>query len=886
MVESPDSKYVYNFSEGNSGMKALLGGKGANLAQMTVNGIPVPPGFTITTSACLQYLRSGPEFLEGIWHDVLSAVRSIENETGKIFGGHDNPLLVSVRSGAPISMPGMMDTILNLGLNSITVETMASISGDRRFAFDSYRRFIQMYSNVVMGIDSEVFESALKKVRQKENVNYDHEISAKALEELVSEFLEIYRSRTYTDFPEDPWVQLKSATEAVFDSWNNQRAKTYRKIHSIPDDLGTAVNVVAMVFGNSSNTSGTGVCFTRNPATGSRDLYGEFLVNAQGEDVVAGIRTPMDISRLKEIFPKIYEELFKICYSLESFYRDMQDIEFTIENGKLYILQTRTGKRSAAAAVRIGVEMVSEGLIDHRIAVSRVTPGQVELLLHDQFDPDADVSILASGLPASPGAAVGQVVFDPDVAVKMKEEGISVILARPETTPDDVHGLYAAEGVVTSRGGMTSHAAVVARGLGKPCVSGCEELDVDLENEVIRVGNTTITKGEILSIDGSTGKIVLGEVPLVKASISPEFETFLKWCDDIAALEVWANSDTPDDALRAKDFGAKGIGLCRTEHMFMAVDRLPVMQEMIISDNPDDRRAKLDRLQAMQKEDFKSIFRAMDGLPVIIRLLDPPLHEFLPKEEELMGYLADLEESGFRNSLEDEKVHKAIDMVRSLREANPMMGFRGCRLGIIHPEIYQMQIRAIFEALVEVKNNGIEAAPEIMVPLVSVKEEFLSIKEMIRQIATDYQKRSGLDLYYKTGTMIELPRAACVADELAEEAEFFSFGTNDLTQTTLGISRDDAEAKFLLKYVAKGIMNRNPFNSIDRKGVGFLMSLAVRKGRKVRPEMSVGICGEHGGDPDSIAFCHSLGLNYVSCSPYRVPVARISAAHAQLGLIK
>ena len=597
-------------------------------------------------------------------------------------------------------------------------------------------------------------------------------------------------------------------------------------------------------------------------------------------------RTPMDISRLKEIFPKIYDELFKICYSLESFYRDMQDIEFTIENGKLYILQTRTGKRSAAAAVRIGVEMVSEGLIDHRIAVSRVTPGQVELLLHDQFDPGADVSILASGLPASPGAAVGQVVFDPDVAVKMKEEGISVILARPETTPDDVHGLYAAEGVVTSRGGMTSHAAVVARGLGKPCVSGCEELDVDLENEVIRVGNTTITKGEILSIDGSTGKIVLGEVPLVKASISPEFETFLKWCDDIAALEVWANSDTPDDALRAKDFGAKGIGLCRTEHMFMAVDRLPVMQEMIISDNPDDRRAKLDRLQAMQKEDFKSIFRAMDGLPVIIRLLDPPLHEFLPKEEELMGYLADLEESGFRNSLEDEKVHKAIDMVRSLREANPMMGFRGCRLGIIHPEIYQMQIRAIFEALVEVKNNGIEAAPEIMVPLVSVKEEFLSIKEMIRQIATDYQKRSGLDLYYKTGTMIELPRAACVADELAEEAEFFSFGTNDLTQTTLGISRDDAEAKFLLKYVTKGIMNRNPFNSIDRKGVGFLMSLAVRKGRKVRPDMSVGICGEHGGDPDSIAFCHSLGLNYVSCSPYRVPVARISAAHAQLGLIK
>lgn len=885
MVRRTGERYVYAFSEGNAEMKALLGGKGANLAQMTVNGIPVPPGFTVTTAACLEYLRSGPGFLDSIWDDIRSAVHDIENTTDKVFGGHDKPLLVSVRSGAPVSMPGMMDTILNLGLNRNTVESIARISGDRRFAFDSYRRFIQMYSNVVMGIDGEIFESALRNVRRTEKVNYDHEISAPGLEGLAREFLDIYKSITYTDFPEDPWDQLRSATESVFGSWNNQRAKTYRKFNSIPDDLGTAVNVVAMVYGNSGNTSGTGVCFTRNPATGTKELYGEFLVNAQGEDVVAGIRTPMNISGLKDVFPEIHKELIQICNSLESFYRDMQDIEFTIEKGKLFILQTRTGKRSAAAAVKVSVDMVNEGLIDKRSAISRVTPQQVELLLHDRFDPQAKVDELVSGLPASPGAAVGEIVFDPDEAVTLTDEGKKVILVRPETTPDDVHGLYAAQGVVTSRGGMTSHAAVVARGMGKPCVSGCESLEVDLENEVIRSGDKLINKGDILSIDGSTGRVVLGEIPLVRASLSKDFEIFLDWCDEIATLEVWANSDTPEDALRARKFGAMGIGLCRTEHMFMAPDRLPVMQEMIIAEDPGERDKRLSRLQDMQKEDFKTIFTAMDGLPVIIRLLDPPLHEFLPKEEELLGYLSDIEESGYRNTKEYEKVHKAVEMVRNLREANPMMGFRGCRLGIIHPEIYEMQVRSIFEALTEVKAKGIDVIPEIMIPLVGVQEELVILKKMIIRIAGEFEHSSSGTFSYRVGTMIELPRAVCVADKLAQHAEFFSFGTNDLTQTTLGISRDDAEAKFLLKYVDQGIMNDNPFHSIDREGVGSLMAMAVQKGRSIRPEMSIGICGEHGGDPSSIAFCHSLGLNYVSCSPYRVPVARIAAAHAEIGLI-
>lgn len=885
MVRRTGERYVYAFNEGNAEMKALLGGKGANLAQMTVNGIPVPPGFTVTTAACLEYLRSGPEFLDSIWDDIRAAVHDIETITDKVFGGQLNPLLVSVRSGAPVSMPGMMDTILNLGLNRNTVESIARISGDRRFAFDSYRRFIQMYSNVVMDIDGEIFESALRNVRRSEKVNYDHEISASGLEGLVKEFLAIYKSRTYTDFPEDPWDQLKSATESVFGSWNNQRAKTYRKFNSIPDDLGTAVNVVAMVYGNSGNTSGTGVCFTRNPATGTKELYGEFLVNAQGEDVVAGIRTPMNISGLKDVFPEIHKELIQICNSLESFYRDMQDIEFTIEKGKLYILQTRTGKRSAAAAVKVSVDMVNEGLIDKNTAISRVTPQQVELLLHDRFDPHAEVDVLVSGLPASPGAAVGKIVFDPDEAVTLTDKGNNVILVRPETTPDDVHGLYAAQGVVTSRGGMTSHAAVVARGMGKPCVSGCESLEVDLDNEVIRSGDRLINKGDTLSIDGSTGRVVLGEIPLVKVSLSKDFETFLDWCDDVATLEVWANSDTPEDALRARKFGARGIGLCRTEHMFMAPDRLPVMQEMIIAEDPDERDKRLSRLKDMQKEDFKTIFTAMEGLPVIIRLLDPPLHEFLPKEEELLGYLRDIEESGYRNTKEYEKVHKAIEMVRNLREANPMMGFRGCRLGLIHPEIYEMQVRSIFEALAEVKAKGIDVKPEIMIPLVGIEEELSILKDMVVRIASESEHSSSGSVSYRVGTMIELPRAVCIADKLAQHAEFFSFGTNDLTQTTLGISRDDAEAKFLLKYVDQGIMSDNPFHSIDREGVGSLMAMAVQKGRSVRPEMSIGICGEHGGDPSSIAFCHSLGLNYVSCSPYRVPVARIAAAHAEIGLI-
>jgi len=886
LTSQSEVKYVYNFKEGNSGMKSLLGGKGANLAQMTTNGIPVPPGFTITTSACLEYLKSGTVFLEKIWQDITKAVHTIERETGKVFGGTDNPLLVSVRSGAPISMPGMMDTILNLGLNVNTVESVVLISEDRRFAFDSFRRFIQMYSNVVRGINGEIFEKELAEVRRKERVTYDYEISTDELQELAGKFLDIYKKETGTDFPKDPWEQLKNSVEAVFNSWNNKRAITYRKINSIPDDLGTAVNIVAMVFGNSGNTSGTGVCFTRNPATGTKKLYGEFLLNAQGEDVVAGIRTPSDISKLKNLFPDIYGELIGICNSLESFYKDMQDIEFTIEKGRLFILQTRTGKRSANAAVKVCMDMVSEGFIDKKTAVSRVTPQQVELLLHDQFDPNAEVETLTKGLPASPGAAVGEIVFDPDEAVAMGKEGRKTILVRPETTPDDVHGLYAAEGVVTSRGGMTSHAAVVARGLGKPCVSGCEDLEVDLDNETIKSGSKIISKGEILSIDGNGGRVAIGEVPLVKASLGDDIETFLDWCDEISPMEVWANADTPQDALKARQFGARGIGLCRTEHMFMAVDRLPLMQEMIIADSLEERREKLSQLQSMQKDDFKAIFKVMEGLPVIIRLLDPPLHEFLPKEGELLAYIKDIDDSGFRNTQEREKIAKAIDMVHMLKEANPMMGFRGCRIGIIHPEIYEMQVRAIFEALLETYEDGINSFPEIMIPLVGLKGELLPLKKMIVRVAESLQHDFDVELPYKVGTMIELPRAACVADELAEDAEFFSFGTNDLTQMTLGISRDDAEAKFLLQYVNMGVMEDNPFHSIDRKGVGTLMSMAVAKGRSARPDMSMGICGEHGGDPDSISFCHSLGLDYVSCSPYRVPVARVAAAHAELGLLK
>ncbi|MBN1333314.1 MAG: pyruvate, phosphate dikinase [Synergistales bacterium] len=874
-------RFMYTFDEGRASMRSVLGGKGANLAEMSSIGIPVPPGFTLTTQACLEYLNSGDSFIEDIWKDVISGIGYLEDKSGKTFGAGKNPLLVSVRSGAPVSMPGMMDTILNLGLNSEIVQAMIDYSGNERFVLDCYRRFIQMFSDVVMRTGTNRFEFALERKKNELGISYDFELDPGTLRVLIDDFRSIYRQQTKSEFPEDPEEQLKMAVKAVFNSWDNQRARTYRKMNGIDDSLGTAVNIVAMVYGNISEDSGTGVCFSRSPSNGEKKLYGEYLLNAQGEDVVAGIRTPRDIDSLQEYFPDVYRDLVNYARTLEEHYLDMQDIEFTVEKGKLYILQTRTGKRSASSAVNIAVDMVSEGLIDKETCISRVGPDQVEMLLHDQFDPKADYSAAASGLPASPGAAVGKIVFDPDEAVTLAEEGTPVILVRPETTPDDVHGLYAAAGVLTSRGGMTSHAAVVARGIGKPCITGCEGLEIDLEQEKLRISGQELSKGDILSIDGTSGIVVVGEVSLSQAEITDKFERFLQWCDETASLEVWANADTPEDAARARAFGAKGIGLCRTEHMFMAQERLQVMQQMIISDNTDVRREHLSKLQSMQKEDFKEIYGVMEEEPVIIRLLDPPLHEFLPDRQELKRHLSELEKLGAQESDEAESVRKTLEKSIALEEANPMLGFRGCRLGIVHPEIYEMQVRAILDAATELRRDY-RITPYIMIPIVMLLEEFTILKTKIEGIVLQYKKEYP-DLEYRLGTMIELPRAATVADELAREADFFSFGTNDLTQTTMGLSRDDAEAKFLRKYVEIGLLPFNPFNSLDLKGVGVMMEMAVTKARSVKQDFSCGICGEHGGDPRSISFCHSLGLHYVSCSPYRIPVARVAAAHASLG---
>ncbi|MBL3538308.1 pyruvate, phosphate dikinase [Aminivibrio sp.] len=877
-------KYVYSFKEGNAEMKNLLGGKGANLAQMVQYGLPVPQGFILTTQACLEYGKD-EKFLDRIWGDVTTAMNALEKETGKTFGTGENPLLVSVRSGAPISMPGMMDTVLNLGLNDESVESLARVSGDRRFAFDSYRRFIQMYGNVVHGVTGDAFEEVLEHEKKTLGVTFDNEIPEKSLVEIVAKFKEIFKKSAGFDFPSDPWQQLRNAIVAVFRSWNNPRAITYRKLHKIPDSLGTAVNIVSMVFGNLGDDCGTGVCFTRNPSDGTKELYGEFLVNAQGEDVVAGIRTPLPIARLKDVMPAVYNELFEITTNLEKAYKDMQDIEFTIERSKLYILQTRTGKRSAGAAVKIAVDMVNEGLIDKKTAVGRVSPEQVEMLLHRQVDPKAENEVLAKGLPASPGAGVGIVCFDADDAVELAKSGKKVVLARPETCPDDIHGLFAAEAIVTSRGGMTSHAAVVARGLGKPCVSGCEDILIDLNKETISKGDKVVRKGDTITVDGSTGRVLLGGAPLMEASFSDDFKTILSWSDEFARLQVWANGDTPEDARRARSFGAKGIGLCRTEHMFMAADRLPVMQRLVVADSYEERVAALDELKVMQKEDFYGILKEMQGLPVIIRLLDPPLHEFMPKERDLEEELAELVAAGKEHSPEADRVRNVMAKVESLKESNPMLGFRGCRLGIVYPEISAMQVSAIFEAVLRLVDEGIEIHPEIMIPLVGLKTEMEFFRKQIDEIAKDYMEKSGKKFSYLVGTMIEVPRAAFVADQIAECAEFFSFGTNDLTQTTFGYSRDDAEGKFLGHYEDKGILPVNPFHELDRDGVGALMKIAVEKGRKVNPKLSVGICGEHGGNPSSIAFCHAVGLNYVSCSPFRVPVARISAAHAAMGKI-
>jgi pyruvate,orthophosphate dikinase len=874
-------KWVYRFEEGNATMRDLLGGKGAGVAEMTNAGLPVPPGFTITTEACNAYYASGERFPEGMWEQVLTNLRNLERVTGKGFGDARNPLLVSVRSGARFSMPGMMDTVLNLGLNSETLEGLAKLTGSRRFALDSQRRFIQLFSKIVLGVDGGLFEHALEQARERYGAATDADLSPEALDELIARYREIVRDNARGEFPEDPVEQLRAAIGAVFSSWNNKRAVDYRNFNKIPHDLGTAVNVQTMVFGNLGDDSATGVAFTRDPNTGERVLFGEYLPNAQGEDVVAGIRTPHPISSMNDEMPKVYKQFDRIAKRLEKHYRDVQDLEFTVERGKLYMLQTRSAKRTAQAAVRIAVEMAKERLITRQEAVRRVEPSQIDQLLHRRIDPAASVEVIATGLAASPGAAYGKAVFDAGRAEEMARQGEKVILVRIETNPDDVHGMIAAEGILTARGGRTSHAAVVARGMGKPCVAGCETVRVDLERRQFSVNGRVLREGDEFTIDGSTGNVIAGTVPMIDPEISGELEELLRWADQIRRLQVWANGDYPRDAQLAREFGAQGIGLCRTEHMFMEQDRLPIVQRMILAPDEAARRRELDLLLPVQREDFKGILDAMRGLPVVIRLIDPPLHEFLPSFEELLVDVTRAQALGEPEESYAEK-RRLLDAVRNLREQNPMLGLRGCRLGLLFPEIIEMQVRAILEAAAELRREGVDARPEIMVPLVGHVNELRRTREFIERTAREVLASAGTRVDYKVGTMIEIPRAALTAGEIAEEAEFFSFGTNDLTQTTFGYSRDDAEGKFLLKYVEEKILPANPFENLDARGVGRLMQAAVTEGRQARPDLEVGICGEHGGDPSSIAICEELGLDYVSCSPYRVPVARLAAAQARL----
>lgn len=873
-------RYVFDFEEGDASKKDLLGGKGANLAEMTRLGFPVPPGFTVTTEACKDFLKTGG-FPEGLWDEIVEAVHRLEQKTGKKLGDPDNPLLVSVRSGAPLSMPGMMDTVLNLGLNDETVKGLIKNTGDERFAYDAYRRFIQMFSDIVLKVDRNIFEKEITRKKEEKGVKHDTELTAGDWKELVEKFKQIVKQETGEDFPIDPWEQLRKAVEAVFNSWNNPRAQVYRRINKISDDLGTAVNVQAMVFGNMGNDSATGVAFTRNPSTGEKEVFGEYLVNAQGEDVVAGIRTPQPIYRMKEEIPEAYEQLLKLMETLENHYRDMQDVEFTIEKGKLYMLQTRSGKRTAKAAVKIAVDMVHEGLITREEAVMRVKPDQLDQLLHPQIDPNARIEVLTKGLPASPGAATGKVVFDADLAEELGKKGEKVILVRWETTPDDIHGIVEAQGVLTSHGGMTSHAAVVARGMGKPCVVGAEEVKIDEEAREFRVGDVVVREGDVITIDGSTGNVMLGEVPVIQPELTGELDELLKWADEIRKLGVRTNADTPEDAKRARDFGAEGIGLCRTEHMFFGEDRLPIVRQMILADSEEERQNALDRLLPMQRGDFEGIFKAMTGLPVTIRLLDPPLHEFLPSYTDIMIKLTELKAAS-ADSSEIEELEQLAKRVKAMSEMNPMLGLRGCRLGLVFPGIYEMQVRAIMEAAVNVKKEGYEPVVEIMIPLVAVASELMILKERLESVAREVLDKAGVEIPYKFGTMIELPRAALTADEIAEYAEFFSFGTNDLTQTTFGFSRDDAEAKFLPRYLEEKILKENPFEVLDRNGVGKLLKMAAELGRSVRPDLKLGICGEHGGEPSSIEFAYTVGLDYVSCSPFRVPIARLAAAQATL----
>ena len=888
-TEPTSHKWVYLFEEGSGEDKTLLGGKGAGLCEMTRAGLPVPPGLIVSTEACNAFFDNDKNFPDGLWDQVREGLRAIEQKVGKRFGDPKNPLLVSVRSGAAFSMPGMMDTVLNLGLNEETVKGLAQQTGDLRFALDAYRRFASLFGEIVMGVAHEKFERVLDRFKAQTSGGRDTDLKADDLREIIATEKQIILAEQ-SAIPEDPYEQLRVAIAAVFNSWMGRRAIDYRRINRIPDSLGTAVNVQAMVFGNMGEGSGTGVAFTRNPATGKKELYGEYLLNAQGEDVVAGTRTPHSIVQLKKELPKAYEEFASITQLLEKHYRDMQDVEFTIERGKLWMLQTRTGKRTGAAAVRIAVDMYHEKLIDKSVAVQRVTPEQLDQLLHPTVDPRAEATVLATGLPASPGAAQGQVVFSPDEAEELAREGAKVVLVRQETSPDDFHGMVAAQAIVTARGGMTSHAAVVARGMGKTCVSGATSLNIDYSQQQFTVEGTVVTKGEWITVDGSTGRVFLGQVPTIRPTLGADFHELMSWADKFRRLRVRANADTPRDAKVARQFGAEGIGLCRTEHMFFGDQRLAAMREMILADGVGAREKALEKLLPLQRGDFVGIFREMAGLPVTIRLLDPPLHEFLPNAEELLTELGELKMSLQRagSMSEMDKLLDEIDEKRRLlrqvdriREANPMLGFRGCRLGLLFPEVTRMQCRAIFEAACEVQGERKKITLEIMVPLVSLSEELRQQRELIDEVARQVMGEHGMTIDYRVGTMIELPRAALQAKNIAQHAEFFSFGTNDLTQTTFGLSRDDS-ARFLPNYVDRKIIRDDPFQVLDREGVGQLVRMGTEGGRSVHPELKVGICGEHGGDPSSIAFCNEIGLDYVSCSPYRVPVARLAAAQATL----
>ncbi|MBI5152113.1 pyruvate, phosphate dikinase [Candidatus Peregrinibacteria bacterium] len=865
-------KPIYSFEEGNKDMKFLLGGKGANLAEMTNLGLPVPPGFTITTEMCNYYLERGG--LPSNFEAVLEAkIADLERKMAKRFGDNKNPLLVSVRSGAAISMPGMMDTILNLGLNDAAVVALAEKTGNPRFAYDSYRRFMQMFGDVVLGVDHEHFETEIEKIKREKGVKLDTELGAEDLKNLVAAYKKVVKERIAGDFPQDPRKQMKLAIEAVFKSWNNQRAIHYRRIHRVTNIKGTAVNIQAMVFGNMGETSGTGVCFTRNPATGEKKFYGEFLMNAQGEDVVAGIRTPQSIERLAKIMPECYKQLLKIQEKLEKHYRDLQDMEFTIENGRLFILQTRNGKRTAHAAIKIATDMIKEKLITRDEAVLRIDPYTVDSLLHPMIDPKAQKNVIAKGLPASPGACSGKVVFSADDAVIWADErDEKVILVRKETTPEDIHGMNVAEGILTSCGGMTSHAALVCRGMGKPCVAGCGDAIVDKNKKTLRIGDLIIKEGDVISLNGSSGEVIFGKVPMVEPKVSGDFKTIMDYADSHRRLQVWANADTPADAKIARDFGAQGIGLCRTEHMFFEEGRIDKMREMIMSRTEEGRKKALAKLLPFQRKDFIGIFKAMDGLPVIIRLLDPPLHEFLPDKEEKIREIAKTMGTSFDDL-------KAI--ISSLHEMNPMLGHRGCRLAITYPEICEMQVQAIIEAAIEATKRGIKALPFINIPIIANFNEFKFVKDIIMSVIKKYEEGRPLRFRPVIGAMFELARACLIADKIAAEADFVSFGTNDLTQTTYGMSRDDV-GKFVGAYIEKGIIERDPFESIDKEGVGEMMKIAVNRARGVKKNFEIGICGEHGGDPDSVKFCHEIGLSYVSCSPYRVPIARLAAAQANI----